>query len=60
MKMKYRIPQLFCLKVRYGMGIFPYEIVLPDIPFKKFVGPKQRFKISEGSLTPLKLFQHGQ
>jgi hypothetical protein len=39
-KMKSRIPHLFGLKLRYGMGIFPYEIVLRDIPFKKSCGPK--------------------
>jgi hypothetical protein len=33
-KMKSRIPQLFWLKLRYGMGIFPYEIILRDIPSK--------------------------
>jgi hypothetical protein len=33
--------------VRYGMGIFPYEIVLRDIPLKNVMGPK--FEISAGS-----------
>jgi hypothetical protein len=43
------------LKLRYGMRIFPYEIVLRDILRKKFVGPKQRFEISAGSYE----FQRG-
>jgi hypothetical protein len=62
-KMKSRIPQLFCLKYRYGMGIFTYEIVLLDIPFKKCCGPETKILdfsgviyISAGSMTPLKLF----
>jgi hypothetical protein len=43
-------PTFFWLKVKYGMGIFPYETILRDIPFlKKVVGPKRRFDISAGS-----------
>jgi hypothetical protein len=37
------------------MGIFPYEIVLRDIPFKKVMVPKRRFEISAGSYK----FQRG-
>jgi hypothetical protein len=37
------------------MGIFTYEIVLLDIPHeKKVAGPKRRFEVSAGSMTPLK------
>jgi hypothetical protein len=39
-KMKSRIPQFF-LELRYGIRIFPYEIVLQDIPLKKVVVPKR-------------------
>jgi hypothetical protein len=35
-EIKSRILQLFfCFKYKYGMGIFTYEIVFQDIPFKK-------------------------
>jgi hypothetical protein len=35
-------PNFFCLKYLYGMGIFPYEIVMLDIPFKKCCRPKTK------------------
>jgi hypothetical protein len=51
-KMKSRIPPTFFgLKLRYGMGIFPYEIVLRNIPFKKVVGQNDYLKFKRGHMN---------
>jgi hypothetical protein len=51
MKIKSRIPQHFCLKFRNGVGIFPYEIVLRDIPFKdKLCAQNEDLKLQRGHI----------
>jgi hypothetical protein len=48
-KMKSRIPKLFCLKYRYGMGIFTNQIVLLDTPFKNILQTRTNdLKLQQG------------